>query len=80
METNNKIWILKNNRGEFVKACANRKSALYEMESWRGNCVKIGLFADVTPISAVYCDEISFCVVYRDGERCKMVARETLLY
>lgn len=79
METNN-IWVLINNRGEFIKACATRETAKNEMEMWRENFVKVGIFKEISTLDAVYSDRISFKVTDRDGKVVEMVARETKLF
>lgn len=79
METNY-IWVLTNDNGGFIKACATRETALSEMKNWRESCARVGIFADVTKVDAVYCDRISFEVTHRDGTVRKMNARKTILY
>ena len=79
MEHNN-IWVLTNGKGEFVKACATRESAKQEMENWRENCIKVGIFKEISRLDAVYYDRISFKVTDRDGKVNEMVARNTILY
>lgn len=79
METNY-IWVLTNGKGGFVKACATRESAKKEMEEWRENCIKVGIFKEISRLDAVYCDRILFKVTDRDGKINEMVARQTILY
>ena len=78
METNY-IWVLTNNDGGFIKACATRETALAEMKKWRESCARVGIFADVTEVDAVYYEHISFEVTHRDGTVKKMNARQTVL-
>ena len=77
---NNYIWVITNNEGGFIKACATREIALSEMENWRNSCARVGIFADVSKIDAVYYEHISFEVTHRDGTVKKMNARRTILY
>lgn len=74
------IWIITNHNGEFIKACATRENALAEMEKWRNSCERIGLYANVSKVDAVYYEHISFKVTHRDGKVKKMHARRTILY
>ena len=77
---NNFIWVLTNNEGVFIKACATRENAVVEMEKWRNNCERIGIFANVSKVDAFYYEQISFEVTHRDGTVWKMEARRTTLY
>lgn len=79
METNY-IWVLTNNDGRFIKACATRETAKKEMENWRENFVKAGIFKEISNLDAVYYDTISFKVTDRDGKIREMNARRTILY
>ena len=79
METNY-IWVLTNDNGGFIKACATRENALAEMEKWRNSCERVGIFANVSKVDAVYFENISFEVTHRDGTVKKMTARKTILY
>ena len=76
----NYIWILTNNDGRFIRAVATRESAKAEMEMWRENFIKIGLFEQVSRLDAVYEDRISFKVTDRNGKESECVARKTILY
>ena len=76
----NYIWVITNNKGEFIKACATRENALIEMENWRNSCERVGIFANVSKVDAVYYEHISFEVTDRDGTVKKMNARRTVLY
>ena len=81
MEQNHKkIWVILNADGTFVRACETRAEALAQMTEWRDGMANSGLFPEVSKISAVWCDEISFKVTRRDGQVKKNVARETILY
>ena len=75
----NYIWVLTNGKGQFIKACATRETAKKEMENWRENLIKIGLFEEISRLDAVYCDKISFKVTDRDGKVQEISARETIL-
>lgn len=79
METNY-IWVLTNDNGGFIKACATRENALAEMEKWRNSCERFGIFANVSKVDAFYFENISFEVTQRDGTVKKMTARKTILY
>ena len=74
------IWVITNDKDGFIKACATRETALAEMKKWRESCAKVGIFADVTDVDAVYYEHISFEVTHRDGAVHKMKARQTVLY
>lgn len=74
------IWVLTNDKGEFIKACAARETALSQMKKWRESCARIGIFAEVTEVDAVFAEYISFEVTHRDGSVHKMNARQTVLY
>lgn len=81
METNfKKIWVIRNSKNNFIRACETREKALAEMKAWRDNMANSGLFPNVSEISTAWCDEISFTVTMRDGEVKKNTARETILY
>lgn len=80
METTKKtIWVLKNHTGYFVKACATREIALAEMNKWRNNMAKCGLFEYVSEVSAAFYNEITFIVKDRYGATRKLIALETPL-
>lgn len=74
-----KIWILTNYKREFIKAIAKREDAIKEMEKWRENFIKIGIFNSVSKIDSVYNDRISFKVTDREGKEFEMVARTEIL-
>lgn len=76
----NYIWVITNNEGNFIKACATRENVLAEMEKWRNSCERVGLFANVSKVDSVYFEHISFEVTHRDGTVKKMNARRTILY
>ena len=76
----NYIWVLTNNKGEFIKACATRESAVAEMEKWRNNCEHAGIFANVSKVDAVYYGHISFDLTHLDGTVNRMSAHRTILY
>lgn len=73
------IWVLTNHDHYFVKACATREIALAEMEKWRDNLQKCGLFEWVSEVSAAYYNQITFIVKDRFGATKEMSARETKL-
>ena len=75
----NYIWVITNNKGEFIKACATRENALAEMEKWRNSCERAGIFANVSKVDSVYFEHISFDVTHRDGTVNKMNARRTIV-
>lgn len=77
---NNYIWVITNSKGEFIKACATREKAIAEMEEWRNNLERVGIFANVSKVDYVYFEHISFNVTHRDGTVNKMNARRTILY
>ena len=80
MEKNYKtIWVMKNAKGEFLRAYETREKALAAMKEWRDNMEHSGLFQEVSRIDSVYSNEISFKVTMRDGKVNKQVARETIL-
>lgn len=74
------IWVLTNGDGRFIKACETRETAKKEMEQWRESFIKIGLFAEISKLDAVYSDHISFKVTARYGQVKEMNARKTILY
>ena len=76
----NYIWVISNNDGRFIKACATRETAKMEMEEWRKNFIKAEIFLNVSELDAVYYDRITFKVTGRDGKVETMSARQTILY
>lgn len=76
----NYIWVITNDKDEFLKACATRENALAEMKKWRNSCERVGLFANVSKVDSVYFERISFEVTHRDGTVRKMNARRIILY